>query len=263
MISVNMNTTNLLLKERHVFIQQRLLADGRVLALDLAQQLNVSEDTIRRDLRDLAAAGLCTRVYGGALPLSPATGPLAERRTQAPERKARLAQAAVALVVADSVLFIDAGSTNLAIAAALPELPLTVITNAAAVALALQERPAIELIMIGGRFDRRSGANLGAAALRDAERMRPDIFFLGGCGVDAEAGVTCFNYEEAEFKRSLAAISNAVLVAATSEKFGTAATYAVLPAAHLTHLVLEPDADRQQAEGFARQGVQLLYANAD
>lgn len=258
-----MNTTNLLLKERHAFIRQRLQADGRVLALDLAQQLNVSEDTIRRDLRDLAAAGWCTRVYGGALPPSPTTGSLAERRTLAPERKALLAQSAVSLVVADSVLFIDAGSTNLAIAAALPELPLTVVTNAAAVALALQDRPGIELIMIGGRFDRRTGANLGATALRDAEHIRPDIFFLGGCGVDTDAGITCFNYEEAEFKRSLAAVSRSVLVAATSEKFGTAANYAVLPAAHLTHLVLEADANRDQADGFARQGVQLMYAKAE
>jgi DeoR/GlpR family transcriptional regulator of sugar metabolism len=263
MIWIDMNTANLLLKERHAFIRQRLQADGRVLALDLAQQLSVSEDTIRRDLRDLAAAGWCTRVYGGALAPSPAAGPLAERRTLAPERKARLARSAVSLVVADSVLFIDAGSTNLAIAAALPELPLTVITNAAAVALALQDQPAIELIMIGGRFDRRTGANLGAAALRDAERIRPDIFFLGGCGVDVEAGVTCFNYEEAEFKRSLAAISKSVLVAATSEKLGTAANYAVLPVAHLTHLVLESDVDSGQADGFARQGVQLMYAKAE
>jgi len=258
-----MNTTNLLLKERHAFIRQRLQADGRVLALDLAQQLSVSEDTIRRDLRDLAAAGWCTRVYGGALPPSPTAGSLAERRTMAPERKALLAQSAVSLVVADSVLFIDAGSTNLAIAAALPELPFTVVTNAAAVALALQDRPGIELIMIGGRFDRRTGANLGAAALRDAERIRPDIFFLGGCGVDIDAGITCFNYEEAEFKRSLAAVSKSVVVAATSEKFGTAANYAVLPAAHLTHLVLEADASSEQADGFARRGVQLMYAKAE
>jgi len=257
-----MNTANLLLKERHTLIRQRLQADGRVLALDLAQQLHVSEDTIRRDLRDLAAAGLCTRVYGGALPPAPAAAPLAERRMQAPQRKARLAQAAATLISAGQVLFIDAGSTNLAIAAALPQLPLTVVTNAAAVALALLQRPEIELIMVGGRVDARSGANLGAAALRDAERMRPDIFFLGACGVDAEAGLSCFNYEEAEFKRSLAAASKSVLVAATREKFGTAAPFAVLPAAHLTHLVLEHDADSRQAAQFGRQGVQLLYAGA-
>lgn len=257
-----MNTANLLLKERHTLIRQRLQADGRVLALDLAQQLNVSEDTIRRDLRDLAAAGLCTRVYGGALPPAPAAAPLAERRMQAPQRKARLAQAAVTLVSAGQVLFIDAGSTNLAIAAALPELPLTVLTNAAAVALALLPRPEIELIMVGGRVDARSGANLGAAALRDAERMRPDIFFLGACGVDAEAGLSCFNYEEAEFKRSLAAASKAVLVAASREKIGTAAPFAVLPPEHLTYLVLESGTDRRQAAQFGRQGVQLLYAEA-
>jgi len=258
-----MALTHLLLKERHALIRQSLQTQGRVLAQDLAQQLNVSEDTIRRDLRDLAAAGLCQRVYGGALPISPTNAPLAERRMEAVERKARLARAAVRLVTADSVLFIDAGSTNLAIAEALPELPLTVITNAPTIAVALQERAAIELILIGGRVDRRSGASLGAAALRDAERLRPDLFFLGGCGIDAEAGVTCFNYEEAEFKRSLAVASRAVAVAVTSEKVGTAAPYSVLTAGHLTHLVVEQDADPEQLAAFASHGVQLLRADVE
>ena len=73
-------SATLLLKQRHALIQQQLQADGRVLALDLARQLDVSEDTIRRDLREMAAAGLCQRVYGGALPLAPDGGSLTQRK---------------------------------------------------------------------------------------------------------------------------------------------------------------------------------------
>lgn len=255
-------TANLLLKQRHALIQQQLQADGRVLALDLARQLDVSEDTIRRDLREMAAAGLCQRVYGGALPLAPDGGSLSQRQHESPESKARLAQAAVSLVRAGQVLFLDAGSTNLAIATALPPLTLTVITNAPAIAMALMERPEIELIMAGGRVDRRAGASLGPQALRTVERMHPDLCFLGACGADAEAGVTAYNYDEAEFKRSIAGASRAVVVAVTSDKLGTAAPFGVLATGLLQHLVLEADADAVHVAAFERQGVQVLRARA-
>ena len=253
-------TSTLLLKQRQTLIQQQLQADGRVLALDLARQLDVSEDTIRRDLREMAAAGLCQRVYGGALPMAPDGGTLSQRRHEAPERKASLAQAAVTLVRAGQVLFIDAGSTNLAIASALPKLALTVITNAPSIAMALMERNEIELIIAGGRVDRRAGASLGPQALRTVERMRPDLCFLGACGADVDAGVTAFNYDEAEFKRSIAGASKAVVVAATSDKLGTAAPFGVLATGLLQHLVLEADADAVHADAFERLGVHVLRA---
>ena len=80
--------------ERQQIILERLSRRGRVLAGDLAREFRTSEDTIRRDLREMAAAGQCRRVYGGALPLSPASGALAARRAEAPERKAALGRAA-------------------------------------------------------------------------------------------------------------------------------------------------------------------------
>src|SRR5450830_1822180 len=149
-----MNTHNLLPQERHDFILQRLNGDGKVLAAQLAHDLNVTEDTIRRDLRDLAAAGLCQKVYGGAvrLPLPPAPndGTLGQRCDHRAAAKSRLAQAAATLIAPGSLVFIDAGSTNLGIAAALPDVPLTVVTNAPAIAAVLVDRPQLELIVIGG-----------------------------------------------------------------------------------------------------------------
>lgn len=257
-----MITSSLLLTERQSLIQARLLAEGRVLALDLARDLGVSEDTIRRDLRELAARGLCRRVYGGALPLPPEPAALPQRQAEAPDRKARLAQAAVTLCQPRQVLFIDAGSTNVAIAQALPDMPLTVLTNAPAVAAVLTGRPQLSLVLIGGVVDPHAGACLGARALRDIEQLTPDLCVLGACGADAEGGLSATWFEEAEFKRLIAARSRQVLVAVTDEKLGTAAPYAVMPAHELDYLVLEHSGNPAQAQAFTQLGVQVLHAQA-
>ena len=259
-----MNDETLLLRERHALILRTLATDGRVLAPALALRLNVSEDTVRRDLRDLAAAGLCQKVYGGALalPAAPDGGALAQRRGLQDAAKARLARAAASVVRAGQVLFIDAGSTNIAIAAALPNVELTVITNAPLVAAQLVERSNVELIMLGGRVDPHSGGSVGVSALRDLAALRPDLYMLGGCGVDRGVGITGADFDEAEFKRLAVAASQAVLVAATADKLGTAARYVVLASPGLTYLAVEHDADAIQCDSFAAFGVQLLRAAA-
>ena len=247
--------------ERQQIILERLSRDGRVLTGDLAREFRTSEDTIRRDLREMAAAGQCRRVYGGALPLSPASGPLAARRTEAPERKAALGRAAAALVRPGQVVFFDAGSTNAAIARALaPGLGIVVATNAPDIASDLVGKPGVELIVIGGRVDPRSGAALGARALRDARAIRVDLAFLGACAVDARAGVAAFDAEEAEFKRLVAERAKAVAAAVTTDKLGTAAPFAVAPASRLTHLIVEADAPEEALAPLRRAGVSVHCA---
>jgi DeoR/GlpR family transcriptional regulator of sugar metabolism len=247
--------------ERQEAILDQLARRGRVLAAELAREFRTSEDTIRRDLRDMAAAGLCRRVYGGALPLSAASGTLAVREQEAPERKAALGFAAASLVEPGKVLFIDAGSTNSAIARALsPGLGVTVVTNAPGVAQELVGKPGVELILVGGRVDPRTGAALGAHAFRDAREIRVDLAFLGACAIDAEAGVAAFGSEEAEFKRLIAGQAAAVAVAVTTEKLGTAAPFFVMPVAGLAHLVVEPDAPEETLAPLGARGVHVLRA---
>ena len=212
----------LLLGERQDLIRVRLDLSGRVIAAELAQELGVSEDTIRRDLREMAASGLCRRVYGGALRLTPSSSTMNERMAVGGDRKAALARTAAALIPAGSTVFLDAGSTNVALARALPAGgDLTVATNAPAIAAALLERD-IATIQLGGLIDGRSGAAIGAKAMRDAEAFRPDILVLGVCGIDPDAGVTADSFEEAEFKRFVASRSKAVFVIATNDKLLTA-----------------------------------------
>ena len=257
-----MKKDTLLLPERHTLILQQLSTHGRVLATQLAQDLNVTEDTIRRDLRDLAAAGMCQKVYGGAvrLPTAPESGTLTQRATRAQADKSLLGAAAATLVKAGMVLFLDAGSSNLAIAAALPAVRLTVLTNAPSIAARLLESPHIDLIMIGGRIDQRLGGSVGTTALREIEMVRPDLYFVGACGVDVQAGVTAVDFEEAEFKRRLVANSKATVVVATADKLGAVAPFAVLQIAQLTHLVVEQQTSADIAEAYAAAGTSVLHA---
>ena len=157
----------LLTDERHQIIRAQLAAKGRVLAGELAARFGVSEDTVRRDLRELAKVGQCRRVYGGAVAPAPFAGPLSVRSSQASEEKARLASAAVKLLSPRQTLFIDGGTTNIAIARAIPQdLELTVATNSVGVASALSEHGLVDLIMLGGSFDRELGACVGGDTLR-------------------------------------------------------------------------------------------------
>jgi DeoR/GlpR family transcriptional regulator of sugar metabolism len=230
-------------RERQDRIMDRLRRHGRVIAADLAVEFRVSEDSIRRDLRELAARDLCKRVYGGALLMSTAP-PLAERRREHVERKRALAAVAATLVSPRQILFIDAGSTNTAIAAALPEgADLTVVTNAPDVALAVIGRPGFEVLSIGGRIDPKIGGAIGSLALRQIQGIRADLCFPGVCAADADTGLWTLDAEEVVLKRTMIEASGETCLVATREKLIRAATHHTAPVSSLTHLIVERDTD--------------------
>lgn len=242
--------------ERQSVILQRLDSQGRVIAADLAKEMNVSEDSIRRDLRELAQRGLCRRVYGGALSVAPDPGPLNKRIQNSTPILSVLAEATAALVGPGQTIFLDAGSTNRAIALALPsQANLTVITNAPAIGEALLSRPGIETILIGGRLDSKAGGSLGAKALREVQAIHADIYFMGACALSFETGVTAFNYEEAELKRALVNAANATVITLSADKFDTLAPYQVIPSEAIDHLVIETnDQIEPRLKAFRKSG---------
>ncbi|MER5602119.1 DeoR/GlpR family DNA-binding transcription regulator, partial [Streptomyces sp. NPDC002265] len=147
----------MLAAERRDHLLGLLARDGKIVAKNVAADLGISEDSVRRDLRDLAAEGLCQRVYGGALPVSPAVADYAARQTVAPDGKRKVAGAAVALVRPDSALILDGGTTALAVARALPpDLACTVITHSPTIAAALLGHPRAEIFLLGGRIFKHS-----------------------------------------------------------------------------------------------------------
>ena len=253
--------SSLLPGERRQAIMDRLQRDGRVLASELATQMSVSEDMIRRDLRELSAAGLCQRIYGGALLSTPTAASLSQRAQQIPERKRALARRTLSLIEPGQVVFMDSGSTNLAIASVMPtDAELTVVTNAPAIASALVEHPCVTVLLLGGRVLSGSGAAVGASTVRDIQLIRADLCLLGACGLDPDAGVTAFDPDEADVKRAFVDASTDVAVAAANDKLGTAAPFVVAPADRITHLVVETDAPRARIERFESLGIEVLTA---
>jgi DeoR/GlpR family transcriptional regulator of sugar metabolism len=257
------NPAEMLPQERQQWILDRLRQSGRVVAVELATEFAVSEDSVRRDLRELAAQGLCKRVYGGALPLSAVVAPLKQRRQEHAGRKLALGRKAATLVRQGQVLLIDAGSTNAAIAAALPrDFGLTVVTNAPDIAQILLEREGFEILLIGGRIDVRIGAAVGAQAVQEMQRVRADICFPGACAVDAIGGLWGFDSEEVLLKRAMVEASGETVVVATSDKLGTVATHRVAGIDEVQHLVVEHDAGRALRAAFAAHGVSVHRADA-
>jgi DeoR/GlpR family transcriptional regulator of sugar metabolism len=252
---------SILAAERQQQILERLERDGRVLAASLAEAFGASEDTIRRDLRDLAGRGLCRRVYGGALPVSPASSSAQIRAGEATDRKAALGHALAALIAPDSLLFVDSGSTNLAAVKAFPDdLRLTVATHDPAIAAALLAKRQVTLWLIGGRVDARIGAALGGRTLADVEALRPELALLGVCALDPVAGVAAFDPEDAEIKRALLRNSSRVAAAILNEKLETSAPFVLGPAESLDRVVLEADAPEPIARAFADRGMTVLRA---
>src|SRR5947209_20099761 len=142
-----------LVAERRELLLKRLERDGKLIARDLAVELRVSEDSVRRDLRDLAAAGLCQRVYGGAVPASRALVDYGARAAVEPESKQRVAARAASLIDPGNRVILDGGTTTLAVVRALPmSLTATVITHSPTIAAALVNHPGIEILLLGGRI---------------------------------------------------------------------------------------------------------------
>lgn len=245
---------------RRSLLLDRLARDGRIVAKEIAAELSISEDTIRRDLRELDAEGLAVRVYGGALPASPAVADYRGRTTVAPESKHRVAAVAAGLIRPGTTAMLDGGTTALAVVAALPrDLRCTIVTHSVTVAAALLEHQA-EVIVIGGRLFKHSAVACGAAAVEGAGAISADLFLLGVTGVHAEAGLTTGDLDEAAMKRSLAARCAETYVMASEEKIGAASRFAVLPLPAVDGVITDAEPGSRAMRDLDAAGVRLIDA---
>jgi DeoR/GlpR family transcriptional regulator of sugar metabolism len=247
--------------ERHRWILDRLRADGRVLASAVSTELGISDDTVRRDLADLAGAGVLQRVHGGAVPTSPAVVPFTVREQQAPEAKRAIARAAAGLVRDGQAVILDGGTTARLVAEELaPGLRATVITHSPTVAEVLAEHPTVEVILLGGRLQKASRVAVGAATVEALRMVRADVYLLGVGALHPEVGLSTGDLEEAHVKRAMIASAAEVVALTTPEKLGTAARYVFGAVSDLTHLVTDGSAEDAQLAPYARLGVTIVRA---
>ena len=251
----------MLAAQRRDLLLDRLRTEGRLVAKDLATEFGVSEDSVRRDLRELAAAGLCQRVYGGALPVSPALADYPTRQQVAVGSKARVAAAAAALIQPGATVVLDGGTTTLAVVQALPpDLRATVVTHSPTIAAALGAHEGVDIFLIGGRVFKHSMVACGAAAVEAAQAFTADLFLLGVTGIHSETGLTTGDADEAAMKRALSRRAAETYVLGSAEKIGAASQFSVLPLSEVTAVITDAEPGGRAVRDLADAGVELLHA---
>jgi DeoR/GlpR family transcriptional regulator of sugar metabolism len=248
----------MLTSQRKKLLLERLAAEGQLVAKTLALELDTSEDTIRRDLRELAAEGKLQRVHGGALPASAAIGDLALREDVSVADKVALGRFGATLIQPGQVVILDGGTTALQVARHLaPGLRATVVTHSPTVAIELARHERIEILMLGGRLFRHSMVNVGAAVIDAASRLRADLFFLGVTGVHPEAGLSTGDAEEAAVKRAFHERAAETVVLASPEKLMAASPFVVAPLAQISQLVVAHGTPVRVTRALRASGVRV------
>lgn len=228
----------------------------------LSRQFAVSEETIRRDIKQLESAGRVEKIHGGVrLPATQLEPPYWQRVNRSGEVKKIIGLKAAEMVEKGMTIFIDSGTTSLWLAKALPTTKnLTVITNSMAVAGEIAGKPDCKLIIVGGVIDMDYRAAFGIEAITQAQRYVPDLLFLSAGGICAKHGWMDFSSDEADFKRALLLLTKHSVVIADSSKFGSAGTVQFASLAQIDTLVCEQIPNEPLKSALNQAKVTLVQA---
>jgi DeoR family fructose operon transcriptional repressor len=242
----------------------RLARDGgRVDVVSLAEEFQVTAETIRRDLKALDRAGLVRRVHGGAIPAGRLDfePDLAERESTAADEKDRIAKAALAELPMQGTVILDAGTTVARLAGIIPlEAELTVVTHSLPIAARLADHPGMQLHLVGGRVRHRTRAAVDAWALRAYGEIRADVVFVAANGFSAGHGLTTPDLAEAAVKRAAMTAARRVVLLADSAKHGQEhfARFGALSDVDL--LITDTGLSPEDATAMERGGMEVVRA---
>ena len=249
--------------ERQQEILTRARAEGRVDVKDLAEALDVTPETVRRDLTALERRGLLRRMHGGAIPverlgIEPA---VADREGRMAGQKERIAKAALDELPDGGAIILDAGTTTIRLAELLPtDRELTVVTHALPVAMLLATRPNITLHLLGGVVRGRTLAAVGTWAERAMADVYADVAFLGTNGITVERGLTTPDLAEAGVKRALVGGARRTVVLADHTKFGRTDFAQVAPLSQIDTVITDSDLDADLADEVESAGPRVVRA---
>ncbi len=251
--------------ERRIKVLERIAADQAVEVSSLAREFQVSEMTIRRDLRRLDRDGFVRRTYGGATTRVVRAGGAfevtqnARMLHHAPEKR-WIALRAAELTSGARVMFVGVGSTvEQFVRLAPPREGLLVITPSLVVASLLGTRR-VQVIIAGGMVRQDELSCVGPAAVECVQRYNTDIAVIGAAGVSARRGVTDLDDQEAAVIRAALERTERIVVIADGSKFGDVALSTVVPIGRVSAIITDPSADPVEVDRIEREGVEVIVA---
>ncbi|WP_439554820.1 DeoR/GlpR family DNA-binding transcription regulator [Dyadobacter sp.] len=249
----------MLKEKRFSHILAKLQDKQQVGFAELSEELQVSEDTVRRDIDTLSNNGLLMKVRGGAIPRSHNPLTFKERISYLKDDKEVIALKAQSLIRNGQTIFLDGGTSVFTLVSLLPtDIKLTVITNNTAIIPALSAYPGIRLILLGGIYFRESETIVGTQAIKMVTNFQADLYFMGVCALDVNKGVTASYMEEAELKQAMLQNSASAVALSTFEKLETFESYRVCAITDLQCIITELDAADPKLLPFREEGVKVL-----
>lgn len=248
-------------EERQEAIVERARGKGRVEVASLASALDVSLETVRRDLGVLEKRGMLRRTHGGAVPVERVRfePEVSERQAAQVAEKARIAEAALEFLPERGTVALDAGTTTAALAELLPAgRELTVLTNCLPIASALASNPSTKVVISGGRVRARTLATVDDAAARFLEDFAPDVAFIGANGVSAGRGLTTPDESEAAAKKALVRGAGRVIALADHTKVGREHFVRFARPEEVDVLITDSGLGDAAADELLRTGIEVL-----
>lgn len=249
----------MLKEERQRTILNEVALHNRVLLTDIAEQLDVSIDTIRRDVKELDAENKLRKVHGGAISLGFISTTAPNNSIYALPQKTAIAEKAIALIKDGSVLFIDGGTTCLELARLIPpELRLTCFTISLPVALQLLTKPKIDVLFVGGRISPEAQIATGASTVRDLAGIQVDYGFIGTGYVDSLHGLTEFDWDIVQVKKAVINASKKAVLLCISEKLNSRHRFKTCDLNAINTMITELEPENNLLNLFRNHDVNIL-----
>lgn len=250
--------------ERHEIILNELKDKGKVNVQDLSNTLDVSEVTIRKDLRVLEEKGLLFRTHGGATQTNPYTSdrPVSEKeKIQAGEKNA-IAKEAVKLIGGNDSIILASGTTILAVARRIQaDRRLNVITSALNVSLELSQHENVEILQLGGQLRPSSTSVVGSYAEQFLEGITCGILFLGVDGIDLDHGLTTSNLMEASLNQKFIEVAQYTVVVADHTKFGKRGFSRICGLEKIQHIITDSGTSSDTIDKLEEAGIQVTVSS--
>ncbi len=249
----------MLKEERLQAILSQVELHNRVLLTDIAEKLDVSIDTARRDVKELDKENKLRKVHGGAISLGFTTDSTRNTNIYALSEKMVIAEKAVKLLKNEGVIFIDGGTTCMELARSIPpELKLTCFTMSLPVAMELNTKPNVEVIFIGGKISKEGQVAIGANATNALSQIRVDYAFIGTGYVDAIEGLTDFDWDIVQVKKAIMQASKKTILLCISQKLNSRHRYKTCDMNAISTMITELTPDDDQLKLFRNNNVHLI-----
>lgn len=230
----------MLKEERHKIILREINLHNKVLSADLSEMLQVSEDTIRRDLNEMSDQGLILKVHGGAMSKTFHYPFNNQNPVYALDAKLLIAEKVMGLFKKGMMILMEGGTTIMEIAKKIPaDLQATFLTVSPQVALALAEHENIEVISIGGRLAKNANIHTGASVINELGNIKPDLCVIGTNGISQEEGLTDSDWEVVQVMKAMVKAAKKVAVVTIAEKFNSVRRIKIADIKEIDYLVTE------------------------